>query len=506
MTVHSHNKTADGRDAALAEKLRKSEERFFQLIEHLPLPTVVSDSEDNIEYMNSKVTRFFGYSLRDAPSIEDWWPLAYPDPAYRSMVMAQWNSLISRSESDEIGLMESNVTCKDGTVKVVEFFGTYIGDKMLVMMRDVTERKRSEEKLQAREARLNSIFRAAPVGIGLVADRVIQDVNDRLCDMTGYSRDELIGKSARIFYPSDEEFDFVGQEKYRQIGERGTGSVETRWQRKDGSIIHIILSSTPLDPKDWKAGVTFTALDITLRKKYEEDLRKSKAQAELYVDLMGHDINNMNQISLGFLELAHGIMKLEGKLDLSNIELIEKPIESLKNSSKLIDNVRKLQKEKEGLYNPAIVDLDSLLEEVKSYYISVPGRDVTINFVPAGGHKVMANELLKDVFINIVGNAIKHSSGALDISITIKETVIGDKKYYKVMVEDNGPGIPDGLKQTLFDRLNLTSTRARGKGFGLCLIKMLIDDYSGKFWVEDRVEGDYRKGARFVVMLPALDS
>jgi PAS domain S-box-containing protein len=344
------------------------------------------------------------------------------------------------------------------------------------------------------------------VGIGLVVDRIIHEANDRLCEMTGYARDELIGMSSRMLYPSDEDYEFVGREKYRQIMERGTGTVETRWERKDGNIINIILSSTPLDLKDHNAGITFTALDITLRKKYEEDLRESKAQAELYVDLMGHDINNMNQIALGFLELALNVISFEGKLDQSNIDLIEKPVESLKNSSKLIDNVRKLQKEKQGLYKPAVVDLDTLFAEVISQYTSIPGRDVCIHFEPARGRKVVANELLKDVFLNIVGNAIKHSRGPVDIGISISEAAIGGRKYYKVMVEDNGPGIPDELKRTLFNRLNLSSMRARGKGFGLCLIKMLIDDYKGKFWVEDRVDGDYSKGTRFVVMLPARDS
>jgi nitrogen-specific signal transduction histidine kinase len=79
------------------------------------------------------------------------------------------------------------------------------------------------------------------------------------------------------------------------------------------------------------------------------------------------------------------------------------------------------------------------------------------------------------------------------------------KTYCRIEVEDNGPGIPDMLKNTLFDRLNLTTTRAKGKGFGLCIIKMLVDDYHGKFRVEDRVKGDHTKGARFVVMLPAVE-
>jgi signal transduction histidine kinase len=88
----------------------------------------------------------------------------------------------------------------------------------------------------------------------------------------------------------------------------------------------------------------------------------------------------------------------------------------------------------------------------------------------------------------------------------MSEVTNGGRDYCKVVVEDNGPGIPDELKGVLFERLNLTESRVRGKGFGLCLVKMLVDDYDGKFWVEDRVEGDHSKGARFVVMLPAVEN
>ncbi len=121
------------------------------------------------------------------------------------------------------------------------------------------------QELQAGERRLHSIFRVAPTGIGLVHDRRILDVNLRICEMTGYSREELIGADARLLYPSQDDYDYVGDEKYRQIDAKGSGTVETRWQRKDGTIINVLLASTPLDPEDRDQGVTFTALDITQR-------------------------------------------------------------------------------------------------------------------------------------------------------------------------------------------------------------------------------------------------
>jgi PAS domain S-box-containing protein len=120
---------------------------------------------------------------------------------------------------------------------------------------------------------IQSIFRAAPVGIGMVINRVIVEVNNKLCEMTGYSMDEIIGKSSRILYPSDEDFNYVGIEKYNQIKEKGNGHVETRWMKKNGEIIDIFLSSSAIDINDISKGVTFTALDISELKTFEQTIR-----------------------------------------------------------------------------------------------------------------------------------------------------------------------------------------------------------------------------------------
>ncbi|MBU2622785.1 MAG: PAS domain S-box protein, partial [Proteobacteria bacterium] len=133
-----------------------------------------------------------------------------------------------------------------------------------------------QNRLLDSESRLRSIFLAAPVGIGVVVERIIKNANDRLCGMTGYSRDELAGQSARMLYLTDADYNYVGSEKYRQISEKSTGSVETRWRRKDGTVIDVLLSSSPLDPTDLSYGFTFTALDITERKKAEEVSREAE--------------------------------------------------------------------------------------------------------------------------------------------------------------------------------------------------------------------------------------
>ena len=138
------------------------------------------------------------------------------------------------------------------------------------------EKKASELLLKDNEEKLQSIFSAAPVGIGLVVDRVMIEVNDPFCNMTGYARSELIGKSSQIIYSSTEEYINAGKEKYRQIEEKGMGSVETKIKCKDGKILNVILSSAPLDKKDLAKGVSFTVLDITERKQSEDALRESQ--------------------------------------------------------------------------------------------------------------------------------------------------------------------------------------------------------------------------------------
>jgi PAS domain S-box-containing protein len=120
---------------------------------------------------------------------------------------------------------------------------------------------------------LQSILHTAPSGIGLVVDRKIIDVNEYVAFLTGYSRNELLGKDARMLYPSDADYEYVGTEKYRQIAEKGSGTVETKWRHKDGRTLHIILSSTPLDPADLSKGVVFTVHDIGDRVAAETALR-----------------------------------------------------------------------------------------------------------------------------------------------------------------------------------------------------------------------------------------
>jgi PAS domain S-box-containing protein len=132
-----------------------------------------------------------------------------------------------------------------------------------------------EERLRESEAYIGGILNAAPAGIGLVRNRELNWISQRMCEMLGYSADELVGQSARIAYETDEEFERVGRVKYSEIRERGVGAVETRFKRKDGSVLNVLLCSSAVDPNDLSKGAIFTVLDITTRKRAENELHNS---------------------------------------------------------------------------------------------------------------------------------------------------------------------------------------------------------------------------------------
>lgn len=183
-------------------------------------------------------------------------------------------------------------------------------DAVISVGRNVTEFFYWQRALQESEAMLQSIFRVAPVGIGLVdEDRNIIWANDALYNMTGYSVSELEGQNARILYASDEEYENVGRAKFQQSIEKGTSSIETHLVCKDGSAIEILLNSTPIDPDDQSQGMTFTALDITERKKAERSLRESEKRYR----------NLFDSVPVGIYRSTPGGRFLDGNPALMNI-------------------------------------------------------------------------------------------------------------------------------------------------------------------------------------------
>jgi PAS domain S-box-containing protein len=268
--IHRRRKT----EAALQAKTEELDRYFTHSLDLL----CIADTDGYFRRLNPEWERTLGYSLAELQG-KRFLDLIHPDDVEPTRA-----AVGELADAKEVLGFVNRYRCRDGSYRWIEWRSYPVDNLIYAVARDITARKNMEEALRESESRLKSIFLAAPVGIGVVSNRMIKQANDRLCAMTGYSREELIDQSARIFYATDEEFEFAGMEKYAQILQWGTGTVETRWIRKDGILTDILLSSTPIDPSDLAAGVTFTALDITERKQAETALRKSEQQYRLIAE------------------------------------------------------------------------------------------------------------------------------------------------------------------------------------------------------------------------------
>ncbi len=292
-------------------------------------------------------------------------------------------------------------------------------------------------------------------------------------EVKGKNLHDLIRHSKPDGRPCTKEECCVNRSLNTGEGCRESGDI---FWRKDGTPFPVEYSSYPIKEDDKTTGAVVTIIDITERKKAEDEVQDARRQAELYVDLMGHDINNMNQAGIGYLELA-----LE-KLNLSEEDRVYllKPLEALHNSSRLIDTVRKLQIARAGAVKHEKVDMCRTLREAISQFTPAPGKEVSINYRPMHECYVLADELLKDVFTNIIGNAIRHSTAPVTIDIGVSTVFEHNEPYYRVAISDNGPGISDELKKRLFGRSERGTKKTTGRGLGLYLVKSLVDDFHGK--------------------------
>ena len=469
------------------------------------------DLKTNQLQWSDEVYKIFGQQPQDFQPTLDW---------MNSHVYQEDKELVRKTMEEsrhekKLFNIDYRIVLQDGSLRYVnsvadKFRMDQVNEPLWLygIMQDITERKRVDDERLRLADRVILLLDSTGEGIyGIGTDDRCMFINKSAGKMLGYAPEDVIGKNTHeLFhyrhndgspYPKDE----CPSTRTMKYGQSYRISDEVFW-RQDGISFPIEYSSYPIVDKGVIEGCVVIFNDITERKQAETELLESKAQAELYVDIMGHDINNIDQAIMGYLEIALDTMYVSEEQK----ELLEKPIELVKSSARLIENVKKLQRLKAGEVPYEKVDVGKVLSDVITEFSIVPGRKVVINYQPVTGYMIIANALLKDVFSNIVGNAIKHSKGPLTINIVVSKTEENGRKYFRVDIEDNGPGISDELKKKLFMEGKMDKFKAERRGLGLQLVNVLVHIFMGKVWVEDRVQGDHCKGSRFVVMLPDAEN
>lgn len=310
---------------------------------------------------------------------------------------------------------------------------------------------------------------------------------------------------------------YIGEELIGFIGFDDTEKT-TEWDQEDFESLKITaeILGNALERKQNE--MILENLTIELEKKVDlrtKELKRSEEQyrdayemANFYKTLIAHDMNNVLQNIKSSMQL--GMINLEeDDCDLHKIkELFEIINEQTIRGAKLVQNIRKISNVENEEETLTKIDLCRYLQKaLQSVRDSNQSRDLEIKIhSDITEAYVNANNFIEDLFENILINAIKYNdSSPVKVDITIENKVQDQKNYIKLVFEDNGIGIENGRKAMIFEPMSNQSKTSSGLGVGLSLVKKIIETYNGKIWVENKIQNDYSKGSKFIVMLPRAE-
>jgi len=194
--------------------------------------------------------------------------------------------------------------------------------------------------------------------------------------------------------------------------------------------------------------------------------------------------------------------------DPEKLGVVKELIESIKQQAtrgfKLMSNVYRLSKLEKDQLEFHNIDVYNLLQDSIDF-VELPIQDnvqITID-CPFNKIFVEANDLLQDVFENLLVNAVVHNRNPIkEILIRISKVVKDDTSYVKLEFIDNGIGICDERKIEIFKTERSKQNSGKGMGFGLTLVKKLVNFYNGEIWIESKNKYDYNQGSNFIIIIP----
>jgi PAS domain S-box-containing protein len=291
--------------------------------------------------------------------------------------------------------------------------------------------------------------------------------------------------------------------------------VQTAFKENTNKTLEIVrankVSSFVITPIQGTGYANIYGIDITERKEAEQKIKGSEKKykdafnrANFYKDLFVHDINNIMQVINSSAELiSYQSDQLEQTIDIDMItNMIKKQVMRAK---KLVQSVNTLSELENNEKPIRPTEVCVLLKNTFNYInTAYQERNVNIQFEYFSKRiYAMANDVLQDVFDNILINSVKYTNeNSPEIFIKITKEKRDKIKYVKIEFIDNGIGIADDRKEIIFKRGHRELKGQKGMGLGLSLVKKIVKNYNGKIWVEDRVKDDHTQGSNFILLIP----
>ncbi|MFX0042073.1 MAG: PAS domain S-box protein [Candidatus Hodarchaeota archaeon] len=518
-TIHYKGKEADlvsimdiTEKKLAEERLKESEANYRAMTELLPDIIYEADLNLTITYVNKIGFEKFGYTpedLKRGVNIKNLISSEYAEKALSSI-----QSIFKGNITEPT---EYLMVRKDGTKFYARVHSRPVikNDKVVGLrgtVTDINEMVIAEQIIKDSEIKYRHLFDTTPYSV------ILFDPNGNIidCNLTteklfGYEKKELVNKNfiELSIFPLDQLPELIDRQKRLFQGEVPE-PIDFQVNKRDGTLIWAHAINSLIEIAGQKS-VQVIIQDITAKKEAEQKLKESEQlyreafnRASFYKDLFAHDINNILQIMNSSAELIS--LQLNNSDQIEDIENIANIIKKqVSRGTKLVNNVRILSEleESEISIQPTQA-CDILLKSIE--YVKKAYNDRNINLeikCPDDEIYVIANELLQDVFENILINAIKYNENpSIEILINIFRWTHEKNSYYKFEFIDNGIGIQDERKRLIFERRNGEYRSDKGMGLGLSLVSKIINYYHGKIWIENRVKGDYSKGSKFIIILP----